>query len=231
MPKRKRVKKDRLEKTVHTKMSYYIILLAIVIQMYLFIRHSDSLQGQLSLFEALMGISGLILTDFIRSKELTIIRTRKFQKPNRQLFFRFIVILAVIGLIQVVFQMIPLTFKNYEFALAIIFAAPLEEVFFRALLLEPFIQFGKDDTTRIKLTGKKSISYTEIIGVMISSILFAAFHINYYSNVNLMLVVLFGGMWLGFSYIYTKDLTALILAHFGLNLLAVWPTFFMIGGI
>lgn len=229
--KMRRVKKKYLEKTVHTKISYYTILLAIVIQIYLFIRHSNTLQGQLSLFEALMGISGLLLVDFIRSKNLTIIRTSKFQKPSRDLFFRTVLILAVIGTIQVFFQIIPLTFKDYEFFLAVIFAAPCEEVFFRSLILEPFIQFGKDDATKLKITENHTITYTEMLGILLSSLLFTAFHINYFSNQRVMLMVFFGGLFLGFAYIYYKDLTALILGHFCLNILVVWQTFFLIGGL
>ena len=217
------------EKTVHTKISFYSILIAIVVQTYLFIRHTDERFGQVAGFEALFAFIGLIGVDLIRNRKLTFFN-KNLQKPSKNLLTRTLIILSVIAIIQVVFKFIPLTIKDYEMALAIVFAAPAEEIFFRALFLEPFIKLGKN-SERIQITKKRSITYVEIIGIIMSGVFFAIFHINYYGNINLMLIVLIGGIWLGFMYIFYRDITALILAHFMLNLMVVGQQFFLIGGL
>jgi membrane protease YdiL (CAAX protease family) len=119
----------------------------------------------------------------------------------------------------------PLTVRTFDKALAVMFAGPSEELFFRGLLLTPFIKWGKDDykfeianpiSTKRKIL---SISIVEIFGITFSTLAFTFLHINYYGNPTLLLIVALSGIVLGLVYQKYQDLTANILAHFFLNLI------------
>lgn len=55
------------------------------------------------------------------------------------------------------------------------------------------------------------------IAVITSATMFAAFHVNYYSDLGKLIGVFFGGTIFAISFIYYKDITPCILAHFGIN--------------
>jgi len=220
MNKRK-IDKSYWNESVHTKLSYFGFgFPAVIIQFILGFLHLDEQFGVLCIIEGIMGLTGLLFLDLLHGQKS--IYPKEFKKINPNLFFRVIIIFGVISIIQFVFQIVPLTIRSSEMAMAIVFCAVCEELFFRGVLLEPFFTLGKADNKKIKLWNKKEISSMEIFGILISGTAFAIFHINYYGNPNLMFMVWAGGVWLGFCYWYWKDLTAVILAHFLLNIIFVY---------
>ena len=128
----------------------------------------------------------------------------------------------------------PLSVRDWHRALAIMFAGPAEELFFRGLMLSPFIRLGKNDT-KLKIKNPfgggnlLEISPTELLGIFISSMFFMALHINYYGDKKLLATVFISGVILGLFYLKYKDLTANILAHFALNFIVVLQSFWLIG--
>ncbi|GAJ21009.1 unnamed protein product, partial [marine sediment metagenome] len=125
-----------------------------------------------------------------------------------------------------------------EMALGIVFCAPIEEYFFRGILMEPAFRIGeksKDKFTVWKYSpekGKpnKEMSYIELGAIVLSSVIFSAFHVNYYNDTRLLLMVFVGGISLSISYFWSKDLTPIILAHFTLNIIFV-AQFWMVHGL
>ena len=220
--------------SIHTKLSYYLILISIVFELYLAFKYinspnkDDSLFGFITLTEGIIALVGLILTDPIRGHRLRL-KPRKFRKTSPFTFFRAIIILAVLLIIQAIFQAIPLTIRNEDVAIAIVNAAPAEESFFRGFLMSIFINLSSILTIKtFRLPGNKEISIVELIGMTISSLLFALLHVNYYGNMNLMGMVFCSGFALVFFYWCWRDLTANILAHLFLNIWVVGKFFWMV---
>lgn len=215
--------KDKLNQneSVFTKLAYWMGILAVGIQFYLGFCHLNEQFGILCIIESMMGLAGLLFIDLLHGLHFIYPRNN-FRSISPNIMIRVIITFGVIALIQFLFQIIPLTIRNYEMAMGITFCSVCEELFFRGLLLEPFFQLGKSDHKKIKLWNKKEISYIEILGVLISSIAFAVFHINYYGNPRLLFMVFVGGIWLGFCYWYWRDITANILSHFLLNIIFVY---------
>jgi membrane protease YdiL (CAAX protease family) len=139
-----------------------------------------------------------------------------------------LVILAGLALIQAAVQFIPMTVKEPEIALAVIFAGPSEENFFRGVLISIVIASFSKVGFKIKIL-KKEISIWELFGIILVSLFFGAIHVNYYNDLSLLLGTVLCGFWLGITYWYFDDLTAVILAHFLLNLIVIWQTFYLIG--
>ncbi|MFX0023768.1 MAG: CPBP family intramembrane glutamic endopeptidase [Candidatus Hermodarchaeota archaeon] len=197
-------------------------VLAFGIQFFIGIRHFNEKFGQLCILESIFALSGVFLLDLIHGKS---IYPKMFKKIHGNLLFRTIIIFIVIALIQFIFQVVPLTVRDVETALAIVFCGVSEELFFRGIIMEPFFLMGKHDTQKFKIGfpfGKpKEISFYEIFGIFLTSALFTIFHVNYYGNPSLILMVGFGGLWLVFAYWFWKDITACILAHFLLNIIFV----------
>jgi len=218
--KRNKLDVDYWKESVHTLFSYWSCVLAIGIELFLGLRHLDELFGQLCIMEALFGLSGILLLDPIHGKKK--LYPEVFKKIHPDSLFRFAVIFGIIALIQFVFQIIPLI-TSTEMALAIAFCPVCEEYFFRGIMMEPFFKAGRDapKDERIKLWKDREITYWEIFGILFSGLLFAIFHINYYGNPNLIFMVMFGGSWFALTYWYWKDLTAVILAHFLLNIIFI----------
>ena len=205
------------KESVHTQLSYWFVVFGVGIQLYLGIRYFNLLFGQLCIVEAVFGLSGILLLDFIHGKDS--IYPKRFKKIHPNTFFRFAITFAVIVSIQFLFQIIPLI-TSTEMALGVVFAAVCEEYFFRGVILEPFFKIGvKAD--KFTVWNKKKMSYIELLGIMLSAAIFAAFHVNYYGQVRLMGMVLIGGLWLGFVYWWNKDITAIIIAHFLINIIFI----------
>lgn len=218
------------EESVHTVLSYWICVIAVGIELSLGFQYVDEYFGQMCLVEAFFGLSGLLLIDIIRGRGFKIY-PKPFKKVHKNTFFRFGVTFSVIVAIQFIFQIVPLI-TSTEMALGIVMCAPVEEYFFRGLLMEVPFKLGakaKDKDKIIiwkynplKKKPDKKISYAEIGGILISATIFSSFHVNYYEQPNLMFMVFFGGIWLSFVYFWNKDLTAVILAHFLLNIFFVY---------
>lgn len=104
--------------------------------------------------------------------------------------------------------------------------------------MEPCFRAGmksKDKFTVWKYSPEKKkpdkeMSYVELGGIVLSAIIFALFHVNYYSQPRLLLMVFVGGIWLGIVYWWNKDLTSVILSHFLLNILFV-VQFYQVTGL
>lgn len=225
MNKRKNKNQDFWQESVHTKLSYSLAVLAFSIQFFIGIRHLGTQFGQLVLFESLFALSGILFLDLIHGKKS--IYPKRFKPISPNLFFRFGIIFGIIAVIQFIFYYVPITIRDAEVALAIVFAGVSEEFFFRGILLEPFFRAGVSDE-KIKLWKDKKIAYVEIFGILFSGLLFAIFHVNYYGNLSLGLMVIVAGIWLAFSYWYWKDITAVILAHVFLNMIFVIRTYYLV---
>lgn len=213
------------KESTHTVLSYWFVIIGVSIQLYLGIRYFNILFGQLCIVEAIFGLSGIFLLDYMHGRDS--FYPQKFKKIHPNTFIRFVITFGVITAIQFLFQIIPLV-TSTEMALAVVFAAVCEEYFFRGFLLEPFFRWGRKGN-KFTIWNKKKMSYIELLGIFISSIAFAMFHVNYYNDIRLMLVVFFGGLWLGIVYFWNKDMTSVILAHFLLNIIFIAQFYQVIG--
>lgn len=237
--KKNNLENEYWETSTHTMLSYWFCVLAVGYQFVLGVRYIDSFFGQMCIVEGLIGLSGLLLLDLIHGRKMTaymIIYPKPFKKLHPNTFFRFAITFGVIVIIQFLFQIVPLITRE-EMALAIVFCSVCEEYFFRGMLLEVPFRIGsksKDKFTVWKYkpeTGKpdKKMSYIELGGILLSSAIFSAFHVNYYSQPRLLLMVFVGGLWLGIVYWWNKDLTSVILSHFLLNIVFVVQFYQVIG--
>ena len=230
---RKKNKMDQYWKeSVHTSLSYWICVMAVGIQFFLGLKNIDSSFGQLCIVEGIFGLMGLTLLDPIHGKKK--LYPKPFKKIHPNLFIRFVITFGVIAAIQFIFQIIPLI-TSTEFALAVVFAAPCEEYFFRGIIQEPTFQLGRKAKSDQKFTvlkyknkPPKEMSYIELGGIILSSVIFSAFHVNYYNQPRLIGMVLFGGIWLSTIYFWNKDLTSVILSHFLLNIIFIYQNFYQV---
>ena len=211
------------QESVHTQLSYWICAIAIGIQLVIGLQNIGSLFGQLCIVEFIFGLSGLLLLDPLHGKKNGIY-PKKFKKLHPNTFIRFVITFGVITIIQYLFQIIPLI-TSTEMALAVVFCAPCEEYFFRGILMEPFFKKGrkaeKFNVWEYSNKPPKRMSYIELGGIIFSAVVFSAFHVNYYGNTKLLGMVFVGGLWLGCAYWFNRDLTAIILAHFLLNIIFI----------
>lgn len=225
----------KLNQSSHTKVGWSMGVTAVVILSYIGIRYiiledqSDRLFGFLTLLEAVFALTGLIFIDLFQTGKF-MIKPDKFSKIHPNMIIRVLMITFVLFLIQLLFQAIPLTSRTIDRMLATVFAAPSEELFFRGFILSIFMELGKKDQKEIEFwSWKIRISNIEIIGILLSSLLFALLHINYYSDIRIMASVFCSGLVLGFFYTQWKDLTALTLAHFILNSITVIQLMTVVG--
>lgn len=218
-------------KSIFSKIAFWLIISAIGIQLYLGLRHvgdsdvAGSTFGTMCLIEALIGGVGLFFTDIIRDNRFPPKNYRKITLNTIIISFATFIVIAIV---QLVIFAVPLTIRDEEMAFAIAFAAPVEEVFFRAFILSIFVRFGYDDEEKIKIPILGVVSIIEILGFGFSAIAFAALHVNYYGDFRLLLVVFIGGIILAIVYWRFRDLTACIFAHFMLNLIVVYQNFFIL---
>jgi len=230
------LKREYWESSTHTMLSYWFCVLAVGYQFVLGIQYIDEYFGQMCVVEGLIGLSGLLLLDLLHTGKITryMIYPKKFKRLHPNTFFRFAITFGVIVAIQYLFQIVPLITRE-EMALAIVFCSVCEEYFFRGMLLEVPFRLGersKDKFTvwRYKDKPSKEMSYIELGGILLSSCIFASFHVNYYSQPRLLLMVFVGGLWLGIVYWWNKDLTSVILSHFLLNIIFV-AQFYQVTGL
>ena len=220
----------------YDKIGYIFTIMAVVIQFFLWIMHVNDTDdyGQyftyIAFYEFIFAFIGFLFYDAVNHRGFKI-RKRIYKKLSGWLILRITVILAGLAIIQVLVLFIPLTVTDPEIAMAIVFAGPSEENFFRGVLISIVISlFGKIKGFKIPLPlpflkQKKEISIWVFLGIIISSIAFAGIHMNYYENPNLLFGTFLCGLWLGLTYWYWEDLTAVIMAHFLLNLIVMFQTF------
>lgn len=206
---------------VHTPVSYAFGVAAIVIMLYFALRHlrdepawSDSSFMQMGL--ALLGLVGTQLV-----AEQSIIPNRgEWRKVSMMTGIRgFIIALLGMG-IQLISQVV-YSFTLLEQAVYFMFSAISEELFFRGFILGLAIKL---DPMSEKFTP------TKIFGVVVQAVGFTAIHQNYYHDFPMLLSVFIGGLMLGLVYLIWEDLTANILGHFILNVIAVQSLLVQLGG-
>lgn len=226
------IEKRKQNVSVFTKLGFFLVVMGISIQLIIGLLHiNDPDQysrdwSTMALMEALFAGIGLISIDLIRGQSTGLV-PKKFKKIDPNMFLHLTVILGSWVLIQIVLQLPALSVRDAERAFAIIFAAPCEEVFFRGFLISIFITLGRL-TPRFKISKKRKISFIEITGILLSGLLFGMMHVNYYNMPAVLWAMVFSGIVIGFWYWYWDDLTAAILAHFILNIISVWQTFFIL---
>lgn len=208
--------------------------MSIIFELYLAFKYinssneAEALFGITTLMEGIIGAIGLFLTAPLTGHRLRF-KPEQFQKYNSHTIFRAAIILGVLLVIQMIFQYIPLTIRDEDVAIAIVFAAPAEESFFRGFLMSFFIYMSsKTPTKKIRFFSFFSISILELMGMALSSLLFSFLHVNYYGNMNLLVMVFFSGLVLCIFFWKWRDLTALILAHLFLNIWVVGKYFWMV---
>ena len=217
----------------YTRIGYYLTVLAVVIQGYLWIAHFQDTDAYGQTFayiagiECLFALSGLLFYDLINKRGFHI-KPKNFTPLSGLLLIRVVFILAGLALIQFTIQFLPITVKDPEIAMAIIFAGPSEENFFRGVLISIVVMSFSNVGFKIKIF-KKELSIWVLFGIILISLFFAAIHVNYYNSTTLLLGTFLCGLWLGITYWYFEDLTAVILAHFLLNFIVVIQTFYLIG--
>ena len=224
------------ENSTHTILSYCFCVLAVGYQFVLGFIYIDEFFGQMCVVEGVIGLSGLLLLDLLHTGKMRI-KPKKFKKIHPNTFFRFAITFGVIVSIQYLFQIVPLITRE-EMALAIVFCAVCEEYFFRGMILELSFRGGEKSKNKFviwrysskKKKPDKEMSYIELGAIILSAVLFSSFHINYYSQPPLLLMVFVGGIWLGLVYWWNKDLTSVILAHFLLNIVFV-VQFYQVTGL
>jgi membrane protease YdiL (CAAX protease family) len=209
----------------HTKIGWYSGLIAVLFLVgigltYIF-SPDDRMFAILTILEGVFALSGLLLLDKIYGKKL------EFPPDNFKSIspdFMKALLLALFGLLVAqIFIGLPLTVRTFDKAISYMFSGVSEELFFRGVLLTPAIILGKNE----KKYGIKQLefSFSELIGLLLSSIFFAGMHFNYYDNPQVMVGLFMGGMALGIVYIKYKSLLANIAAHFILNSIVAWNLF------
>ena len=224
------MKKYNIRVSQFTKIAFVLSIFAVMVQLYIGLRHINDIDiysqqwARICILEAFFGIVGLLAIDLIMGTYTGII-PKNFKRIDSNLLFHTGVALASILLIQVVCQA-TLTIEDYEKGMAILFCSVCEELFFRGVLMFIFIKVGSY-TKKIKVYGKKEISPITIMGIVFQAYFFAAMHINYYNNIPVLVSMFFSGIALGIVIWATRDLTAVILAHFLLNMICVIQTFYL----
>ena len=218
----------------YDRIGYILTLMAIIIQFYLWIMHVNDTDayGQtftyIAFYEFLFAGIGFLLYDPINKRGFNL-KKKAYTKISGWLIPRITIIILGMALIQFAVQFIPLTVTDPEIAMAIVFAGPSEENFFRGVLVSIIIVlFSNIKGYKIPLPflkHKKEISIWVLFGIILTAIAFAGIHMNYYNNPRYLLGTFLCGLWLGGCYFYWEDLTANIMAHFLLNLIVMWRTF------
>lgn len=215
--------KNEVGSGFHTKISFYAVMMAIVIMTYIGIKYINSIDsdsqawGKFALLQAVMGGAGFILC---QSMYDTSILPRSFKKADPNLTFRAGLIFALVILIQIITQLtlsptIPkLSISLTDNALYFIFASVCEEMFCRGFII------AITENMRLKQ-----------IGIGTSAIFFTAIHINYYSNFAILSGILLSGIVYAYFYIkFKNDITAVMIAHFMVNIIATSSFLVTFGG-
>jgi len=211
---RKEVRYD--EDSIFDVFGFYIILIAGVILFIIGVRHINDtdifgvLWGKLCLMEAgfaFVGIIGVMTINAFVNEEFRIIP--RFKQFELKTFLRAFFLFGIIYLVQVIFQIVPLTIESLEMGIGIVSAGPAEESLFRGFMLLLFIEMGK------KKSEYKPVF--DIIGCVSTSLIFAMIHVNYYGNIANLGIVFVSGLVYSFFILKWKDLTACVLAHLFIN--------------
>ena len=225
-----------------------MVVIAIIIQLFIGIPHLNDVDpvgarfGTLTVLEATLGLLGLFFIDPIRSLGFRL-RPKKDEWQPIDMYSGYTLMVAFpLNILLQLIVVIPLTIRDYEMALAIVFAAPCEEVFFRGVLMSLFMRGDQiwDKLPKVKVLNQKRDEYGKILhqekyisiltasGIFISSLIFALFHVNYYDDWRLMAMVFLGGVVYATVFLIWERLTGCILAHLGINIIATIQMFWLV---
>lgn len=224
------MKKYNIKVSQFTRIAFYMGCLAVGIQLFLGFRHINDpdLYGQqfaqICLLEATFGIVGLLSIDLI-SGTFTNFYPKNFKRIGSDTLFFMGVALVAILITQIITQT-TLTIEDSEMALGILFCSISEELFFRGVMMAVFLRIGSY-TKKIKISKKLEISPITIAGIILQGCFFGLLHTNYYTQPDILTAMIISGIILGFIVWATRDLTAVILAHFLLNFICVWQTYWV----
>lgn len=191
----------------HTWISLLLSISAIAILFILGLLHINDVDefgeawGKFALLQGVLGLVGLI-GNFTLSLNFKIVQF----DPEKMIF-------AVIGAIALlalqIFASLSLSVSSTEKMLYYLFSAVCEELFFRGFLMYLFIKISKKNYIIL------------IIGIVIQALSFMMLHQNYYGHPEKLLVVFISGAILGILFVYKRDITVNIIAHFIVNAIAV----------
>lgn len=227
-------KQGRARESSYTRLVYFIIIIAIVVEMYLGFTYinsdipADATFGYITMIEAVMGLIGFLVMDLLRTGKFEVYPSR-FKESTDTLYIKVGITILLLEAVQIVAGMF-LTVRDYEKAAAIIFAAPMEEVFFRGFIMTIFIIASKNLPKKYKLSfkvgkEKKDLSFIDVTGILFSSILFMMLHVNYYGNYVFLIGALVSGIVLGTVYWIWEDLEVCIYAHLFVNVTIVFQCY------
>ena len=212
--------------SVHSKLGFTLGLISIIIIFYIgypYIYETDTFFRQfgiLAIFESVFAFIGLFFTDiFICEKNQF---KKKLKNDHIYSLIFGIFLFFMIGLIPNLSGVIDFAISDTEIDIFIVLCAPAEELFFRGFILSIFIKFNKNSKFKFNFSENKYISILPIIAIILSSILFVRIHVFDYNNISFLLQLFIGGILLGTFYWFTRDLTACILAHLFVNIMAVY---------
>jgi len=200
------INRDRL---FHTKISYWLIIIAVLILLAIGIRNlSDSPEwSQWALLQAGLGFFAFFGLQIFGKRDII---QKEFNPIDLNTILKTVIIFTVISAVMTVLQGL-LAISEIEIAFYFVFVSITEELFFRGLLLVPF--------RKAKTMG------TKIIGVLIQAVLFTVFHVNYWGDTSKLIAVFFSGFTFGIFYVLWDNITANILAHFLWNVIQVGVVF------
>lgn len=210
--------KISIDQPSHTIVSFILVAMAILIMAFFAIRHSidESDWATSALMQGSFGLIGLLGTQLLSKQPVIPTQKEQFKKVNLDTGIRSILIAGAGMIIQLISQQV-LSFTILEQAVYFIFSAITEEVFFRGFLLGIFIKLEKEFDKNPSMDPIP----IKTIGVIVQAIAFVAIHQNYYGDVPMLIGLGLGGLMLGIVYIVWEDLTANILGHFIINIIAV----------
>jgi membrane protease YdiL (CAAX protease family) len=229
----------------HTRTGFYIIILGVFTELFIGLSYilssipSDRKFSTISLIQAIGALVGVYAYDYYYNQRIKLL-PKSFSSLKSNTLQAIIFGLGSLFIAQLLIA-IPLSIPDAYQALALMFAGPTEEVIFRGLILTPFITNdfnisiatptakGAKGFPYFKIDfSKGKVSVGKLFGLIISSLLFMAFHVNYYNDYQTMFGLFVGGLLLGIVYIRYENLTANVLAHFGWNTLISIRTYWVV---
>jgi membrane protease YdiL (CAAX protease family) len=205
-----------------TKLDVVFGVVAAIITFYFAIKYIPSTDsyahqfGIMNLMEGMFALSGILFINIVEYGEFNI---TDYEAMSPWTFPRYVIIFITIMLIQLLAK-VPLRVRTIEVAFSVAMAAICEELFFRGLLVGAVDNLEGTLGFKVDIFGK-DMNALEFIGILMVALFFMLIHTNYYDTPVLLLVAFLSGLALNLYYWRWKDLTANILAHFTLNMLAV----------
>lgn len=232
MPEKRFFRRDTLSS--YSKVSYILTVVAVVVEFYIGFSHindTDAYSRNFATFAILEGffaLTGLLLIDPLRGQGFDVYPKGRFRSITSTTLIVFAITFFLSEFIQIIGQ-VALTIPDVEFALAIIFASPAEESFFRGFMISAFSSISKSfGFKEYNLSKKIRFSAFEVIGVIISAVAFMSIHTNYYNSVYMLISIFFSGVVYGIAYMISKDLTGIMLAHLLINILYIGQYFWLV---